>query len=50
VNLLENEIKGLIAKSKDIFSEQPILIEIEAPVNIAGDTHGQYFDLLRLFE
>jgi len=50
VNLHENEIKTLISKSKDIFTEQPILIEIEAPVNIAGDTHGQYFDLLRLFE
>jgi len=41
VNLLENEIKAMISKSKDIFTEQPILIEIEAPVNIAGDTHGQ---------
>jgi len=50
VNLHENEIKALISKSKDIFTEQPILIEIEAPVNIAGDTHGQFFDLLRLFE
>lgn len=50
VNLQESEIKGMISKSKDIFTEQPILIEIEAPVNIAGDTHGQYFDLLRLFE
>lgn len=36
VNLTEAEIKGLIAKSRDIFINQPMLLELEAPIKICG--------------
>ncbi|XP_020269775.1 serine/threonine-protein phosphatase PP1-like isoform X1 [Asparagus officinalis] len=50
VQMTEAEIKQLCQASKDIFMGQPNLLELEAPVKICGDIHGQYSDLLRLFE
>ncbi|CAB1442106.1 unnamed protein product [Pleuronectes platessa] len=50
VQLSETEIRGLCLKSREIFLSQPILLELEAPLKICGDVHGQYYDLLRLFE
>lgn len=50
VNLTEGEIKWLCTKGRDVFTQQPVLLELEAPIKICGDIHGQYYDLLRLFE
>ncbi|CAM8990495.1 hypothetical protein QQ045_008647 [Rhodiola kirilowii] len=50
VQLNEVEIRQLCAASKDIFLSQPNLLELEAPIKICGDIHGQFPDLLRMFE
>ena len=50
VDLKEEEIKFLIDKSLPIICEQKMLIELEAPIHVCGDIHGQYYDLLRIFE
>ncbi len=50
MSLSENEIKFLISKSKEIFMNQPTFLELESPISVCGDTHGQYPDLLKLFE
>jgi len=50
VELKMHEVKYLIEKSREIFITQPVLLDLEAPLKIVGDIHGQYYDLLRLFE
>lgn len=50
VNLTEQEIVFICKKAQAIFEKQPILLELKAPIKICGDIHGQYSDLLSLFE
>ena len=50
VNLTLDEIELLCSKVQKIFEKQPVLLEISAPIKICGDIHGQYSDLLHLFE
>ena len=50
VDLKEEEIKFLIDKCLPIIKEQKMLVELEAPLHVCGDIHGQYYDLLRIFE
>nr|P23733.2 RecName: Full=Serine/threonine-protein phosphatase PP1(4.8) [Trypanosoma brucei brucei]CAA36959.1 protein phosphatase [Trypanosoma brucei] len=48
--LTEAEVRWLVMESRALFMSQPMLVEIAAPVRICGDVHGQYTDLLRLFD
>ncbi|GAB2263285.1 hypothetical protein Droror1_Dr00004282 [Drosera rotundifolia] len=50
VQLSDSEIRQLCSASREIFLQQPNLLELGAPIKICGDIHGQYGDLLRLFE
>ena len=45
-----SQINQLIGAAKDVLMAQPNLLEVEAPVKLVGDIHGQFLDLLRLFE
>jgi serine/threonine-protein phosphatase PP1 catalytic subunit len=50
VQLTEAEVRSMCTKTREIVLGQPALLELEAPLKICGDIHGQYHDLLRLFE
>ncbi|TVY18624.1 Serine/threonine-protein phosphatase PP-Z1 [Lachnellula arida] len=50
VCLRNAEITSICSRVREIFLEQPPLIELDAPVKIVGDIHGQYSDLIRMFE
>jgi serine/threonine-protein phosphatase PP1 catalytic subunit len=50
VCLRNAEINSICSRVREIFLDQPPLLELEAPVKIVGDIHGQYSDLIRMFE
>jgi serine/threonine-protein phosphatase PP1 catalytic subunit len=50
VCLKNAEITAICTAAREVFLSQPALLELDAPVKIVGDIHGQYPDLIRLFE
>ncbi|KAL9559246.1 serine/threonine protein phosphatase Pzh1 [Mucor bainieri] len=45
-----SEIVAICKAVHQVFMSQPTLIELNPPVKVMGDIHGQYHDLIRLFE
>ena len=50
VDVPEACVRWLIKESQQILKREPTLLELEAPINICGDFHGQFYDMLRVFE
>lgn len=50
VQIAEGQLKALCTSVREVFLSQSALLELEAPLKICGDIHGQFHDLLRLFE
>jgi len=52
IGLKNGEIIKLCGHAREIFLNQPVLIELNPKPSlvIAGDVHGQYSDLLRIFD
>jgi serine/threonine-protein phosphatase 6 catalytic subunit len=48
--LPENTVKKLCKKVKALLFEESNVQPVQAPVTVCGDVHGQFFDLLELFQ
>ncbi|GFZ07271.1 BRI1 suppressor 1 (BSU1)-like 3 [Actinidia rufa] len=45
-----NELADLCDSAERLFSSEPSVIQLRAPIKIFGDLHGQFGDLMRLFD
>jgi len=49
-SLAEAAVKRLCDTARDIFAEESNIVNVACPVAIVGDLHGQFLDLLHIFE
>lgn len=48
--LQEHQAIKIVKQATQLLTAEPNLLSVPAPVTICGDVHGQYYDLMKLFE
>lgn len=48
--LTEKQALFILEEGTKVLKQEPNLLEMDAPITVCGDVHGQYYDLMKLFE
>lgn len=48
--LSQSQVLTIITMVTKVFQEEPNVLQVSSPVTVCGDVHGQFYDLLKLFE
>ncbi|KAG1741558.1 Metallo-dependent phosphatase-like protein [Suillus paluster] len=46
----EDQALWILEKATAVLRAEPNVLQVDAPITVCGDIHGQYYDLMKLFE
>jgi len=46
----EVQALAILRQCTDVFTAEPNVLKVKSPVTVVGDIHGQYYDLMKIFE
>ncbi|KAI0916645.1 hypothetical protein AcV5_003073 [Taiwanofungus camphoratus] len=48
--LTEEQALFILEQATALMSREPNMLQVDSPVTVCGDIHGQYYDLMKIFE
>ncbi|KAI0056353.1 Metallo-dependent phosphatase [Artomyces pyxidatus] len=48
--LREDQALTILRQATDMLSAEPNVLKVKSPVTVVGDIHGQYYDLMKIFD